>query len=199
MAARAPSRQDRALWREAMRGVKPLAGSALPPEAPAPPAADRIADQARSPATPRERLPVRPPAPLPELALDRTPGLDRRSAERLKRGQLAIEARLDLHGRTQAEAHRALNRFLARAQAEGRRCVLVITGKGLRRPAQPGEPLEEGMAGAAAGDIASGVLKAAVPRWLNEPENRARLLAFTPAQPRDGGGGALYLLLRRER
>jgi len=90
---------------------------------------------------------------------------------------MAIEARLDLHGMTQDEAHRALARFIARAQDDDRRAVLVITGKG-----GPGR---------------EGVLRRAVPRWLAEPPCRARVLAVETAQPRDGGAGALYVLLRR--
>ena len=108
-------------------------------------------------------------------------GIDRASFDRLRRGQLPIEARLDLHGLTQAEAHRELTRFITTSDASGKRLVLVITGKG--------RPGSEGM----------GVLRQAVPRWLNEPGLRGRILALTPAQPRDGGAGALYVLLRRKR
>jgi DNA-nicking Smr family endonuclease len=114
-----------------------------------------------------------------EIPHEPTPGLDRRQALRLKRGQLEIEARLDLHGMTQAEAHRALSGFVARSHAAGKRTLLVVTGKGTR----------EG----------TGVLRAAVPRWLAEPALRDRVLATAPAQPRDGGSGALYILLRRAR
>jgi DNA-nicking Smr family endonuclease len=89
------------------------------------------------------------------------------------------EARLDLHGMTQEEAHRALSHFVARAQEDGLRALLVITGKG----------------GAGRG----GVLREAVPRWLEEPLLRGRVLSVAPAQPKDGGGGALYVLLRRRR
>ena len=164
MTGRHPSREERALWRAAMRDVAPLAsdGATPPPDAPVelPPGPTRT-----------------PPQPGATPAGSRrasAAGLDRRSAERLRRGQLAIEARLDLHGLTQAEAHRALDDFVARAQADGKRCVLVITGK-------------------------SGVLREAVPRWLHETPSRGHLLGFTPARPRDGGAGALYLLLRRRR
>jgi DNA-nicking Smr family endonuclease len=101
---------------------------------------------------------------------------------------MPIEARIDLHGMTQTEAHRALDSFLARAHCDGRRCVLVITGKGLRKPAE-----DEGYGGE------TGILRSAVPRWLNEAPNRARILAFAWAQPNHGGGGALYVLLRRHR
>ncbi len=115
-------------------------------------------------------------APPQPIAVDRFAGIDRANAERLKRGQHRIEARLDLHGFTQEEAHGALLRFIRTARASGRRCVLVITGRGRQ---------------------GGGVLKAAVPRWLDEPEFRPHLLAIAPAQPRDGGAGALYVMLRR--
>lgn len=116
----------------------------------------------------------------PCLAHGQIAGIDRRTAERLKRGRLPVEARLDLHGLTQAEAHRALNAFIVAGCDAGRRCVLVITGKGLQR--------EDG-----------GVLRGKVPLWLNQPPNRGRVLAYDYAQPRDGGTGALYVLLRRKR
>ena len=119
-----------------------------------------------------------PGAPDPLPPLDRFAGIDRATAERLKRGRRPIEARLDLHGMTQAEAHAALSRFIAGSRSAGRRCVLVITGHGR---------------------ISGGILKQSVPRWLNEPGMRRHLLAITPAQPQHGGAGALYLLLRRSK
>jgi len=119
--------------------------------------------------------------PLPPLPpLDRFAGIDRANAERLKRGLHRIEARLDLHGMTQAEAHRALSGFVEASRAAGRRCVLVITGRGL-------------------GQSGPGVLKSSVPRWLEEPELRRQILATAAAQPHHGGPGASYLLLRRHR
>jgi DNA-nicking Smr family endonuclease len=168
---------DRALWQRAMRGVKPLAPRREP--APAPPPAPRA-----EPATltARAALPQRS-APLPALALDRTAGYDRANAERLKRGKHPVEARLDLHGMTQSEAHRALAGFIRVSRAAGKRCVLVITGRGSAKGPNSG----------------GGVLRAAVPRWLDEPEFRPHLLAIAPAQPRDGGTGALYVMLRRTR
>jgi len=101
-------------------------------------------------------------------------GIDRRGAQRLKRGQMPIEGRLDLHGMTQDEAHRALGAFIARSQSAGKRAILVITGK-------------------------SGVLHGAAARWLEEGDNRGRVLAASRAQPQHGGAGALYVLLRRRR
>jgi DNA-nicking Smr family endonuclease len=78
-----------------------------------------------------------------------------------------------------------LGDFIARSARAGLRCVLVITGKGLRR-------LDDERSGSEIG-----ILRNAAPRWLNEAPNRARILAFAAAQPRHGGGGALYVLLRR--
>ncbi|HUH83193.1 MAG TPA: Smr/MutS family protein [Stellaceae bacterium] len=124
-----------------------------------------------SPISPRQTAPrAVPPAP--------GTGIDRRSAQRLRRGDRPIEARLDLHGMTQEEAHRALAGFVARAWSGERRTLLVITGKGGAR---------------------GGVLRAAVPRWLGEAPNAGRVLAIAPAQPKDGGAGAFYVLLRRRR
>lgn len=109
---------------------------------------------------------------------DVSPGIDKRTTMRLRRGQLQIEGKLDLHGMTQKEAHQALGGFIRGARGAQRRMVLVITGKG---------------------GGGQGVLRKAVPRWLNETSLRPLVLAFAQAQPRDGGGGALYVLLRRRR
>lgn len=164
---------DRALWQRAMRGVKPLAPRSDPPPVPAP---TKLSEKRATPSV----TPSPPPmvCPQPQPSLDRFAGIDRANAERLKRGKHPIEARLDLHGMTQDEAHRALAVFIRGARAGGKRCVLVITGRGR------------------AGD---GVLRSAVPRWLDEPEMRPHLLAIATAQPRDGGAGALYVMLRRTR
>jgi DNA-nicking Smr family endonuclease len=160
---------DGALWRQAMSGVRPLAPRpSAPPLKPEPAARHNVANP--SP-------PVHHP-PLPPLTADRPAGLDRANAERLKRGKHRIEARLDLHGMTQSEAHSALLGFIRGARAEGKRCVLIITGRGA---------------------VGAGILRSAVPRWLNEPEFRSHLLAMATAQQRDGGGGALYVMLRRTR
>ena len=109
------------------------------------------------------------------------PGLDRRTKTRLRRGQVSIEARIDLHGLTQPEAHTQLLGFLESAFERGIRSVLVITGKGLR----------------ANGKI--GILRRSVPRWLNQLPARDWIKAFDHAVNRDGGEGALYVLLRRRK
>ncbi len=143
--------------------------------------------------TPVLPVPIQVPEPGPTLAerhqssspdipaaLDQFSGIDRANSERLKRGLHKIEARLDLHGMTQPEAHRELAAFIGASRDAGRRCVLVITGRGL-------------------GPSGPGVLKSSVPRWLAEPELRRHVLAIAPAQPHHGGYGAIYLLLRRHR
>jgi DNA-nicking Smr family endonuclease len=119
--------------------------------------------------------------PVPaELAPNVTAGIDRRTADRFLRGRMEIDATLDLHGMTQSEAHAALDRFLDRAIARAFRCVIVVTGKGGR-------------------DREKGVLRAAVPRWLDQIRHRDQILSFAPAQAKHGGEGAIYILLRRRR
>ena len=114
-----------------------------------------------------------------------TPGLDKRSARRMKRGKMQIDARLDLHGYHQDEAFRILSDFIINAAESKKRCLLVITGKGLhyKKP----------------GNQQVGVLRKMVPIWLNEEPNRSQILSFSHATPSDGGTGALYILLKRRR
>jgi DNA-nicking Smr family endonuclease len=171
--------EDAELWRRVAREIAPLPGRALPEDrgrparnAPEPQLApDRRHPPGTNLAGETPALPRKPPPPLDQFA-----GVDRATAERLRRGRRAIEARLDLHGMTQPEAHRALQGFVSGSRAAGRRCVLVITGHGRS---------------------SGGILKSAVPRWLHEPDLRRDVLAIAPARPQHGGAGALYLLLRR--
>ncbi|MEX1204770.1 MAG: Smr/MutS family protein [Dongiaceae bacterium] len=201
MTKRRVSRTEAELWRAATREARPLAGRAPPPppppaerkKPPPPPPAPRRAAAPPALASP-EASPRRAPSPpLPELERGATVGVDRRQVERLRRGRLPIEARIDLHGMTQEAARRSLDAFIGAAAAAGKRCVLVITGKGVGRGGA-GARLGE-----ASGEARAGVLRENTPRWLNLPPNRARVLAFDHAQPRDGGAGALYVLLRRQR
>ncbi len=185
MAKRPPDPKERELWRAAMRDVKPL--RAHKPAKPKVEHAPSAPAKEPAPAKPTAKKASAPPAPLPpkpkpapELAVGRLADMDKRLAERLRRGQLPIEGKLDLHGLTQEEAHDQLGGFIAVSQKQGRRCILVVTGKGMWR---------EG----------AGILRENVPRWLNERPNRARVLAIAQAQPRDGGTGALYVLLKRLR
>jgi len=111
---------------------------------------------------------------------------DHRAARRIRSGRIEIEARLDLHGFRQHEAHAALRSFLLSAYSRGLRWVLVITGKGgpVRQEKEYWFEPERG------------VLKRNVPRWLAEPELRAVVVSYTTASLSHGGEGALYIQLR---
>ena len=124
-------------------------------------------------------------------ALKGASGVDGKTTERLRRGALEPEARLDLHGMTEAAAHRALPAFLRRCRAQGLRLVLVVTGKGERRKDE-GAPFSLGYDGKP-----RGVLKAAVPRWLNESSLAGVIAGAEQAHRRHGGAGALYVYLRK--
>jgi len=178
---------DIGLWRRAVRDVAPLRRRpdtrphrAVPPRTPSP-APPRTPSPAcgggKGGGKAGEELAVPVHAPPPS-ARGNHPGLDRATAERLRRGRYPVDAVLDLHGLTQETAHRRLSGFIAEARAAGSRCILVVTGQGR---------------------TTGGVLKRAVPRWLDEPHLRHHLLATAPAKPQHGGGGAIYLLLRRSR
>ncbi len=180
------SADEKALWDYVTQSVKRSSadGTPLPHDQHDP-------DDAGEPApTPkktrvRQRLiepPPLPPAPNPvPLSHGTTVGMDRRTAQRLRRGKLDVEATLDLHGHTQAAAHRTLERFLHDGYMAGTRTVLVITGKGDRLGGRPG------------------ILRDTVPRWFNEMPMRQWVAGFSYAAPKDGGDGALYVRLKRRK
>jgi DNA-nicking Smr family endonuclease len=116
-------------------------------------------------------------------------GINGATEERLKKGLLEPQARIDLHGMTQETAHRTLFAFLATAHARGHRLVLVVTGKGNPRKDE----------GASWMQSPHGVLKQMVPRWLNEAGLAALIASTKPAHVRHGGDGALYVYLRKNR
>jgi len=120
---------------------------------------------------------------LPPLAQ-----FDDRQRRRIARNIETIDARIDLHGMRQREAHTALRSFLFASAARGERNVLVITGKGTRAEIERSRDYlaEE-----------RGVLRRLVPQWLDEPEFRAVVLSYTTASVRHGGEGALYVRLRK--
>jgi DNA-nicking Smr family endonuclease len=121
------------------------------------------------------------------MTLDRAhPHMDRRRFDKLRRGRLEPEARIDLHGLTSERAHRALGDFIRSAQARELRLVLVITGKGSPDDS-PHQPRRHG------------ILRHSVPHWLAAPPLAACILQVTAAHPRHGGAGALYVYLRRRR
>jgi DNA-nicking Smr family endonuclease len=165
------SDEDRILWNLVARSARPLRGKALPAGALPPPPAE-------SPASaPAQGVAASAPAPAPKRQ-HVAHVLDRPTLDRLGKGKLPIEGRVDLHGMTQSEAHELLFSFLRRAHAGGVRYVLVITGKG---SSSGGE----------------GVLRRAVPAWLGTPAFRPLVSSYDHAAMKHGGSGALYVRLRR--
>jgi DNA-nicking Smr family endonuclease len=175
------TRDESLLWRQIMKEAQPLPGRDLPEDPDEPPPVPELAPLPKQSDYQRLREVLPPGYNHPPQRLDhgKTAGIDRRTADRMTKGEMVIDGRLDLHGMYQDAAHAALRGFVMASSNMGRRCLLVITGKGNR----------EG----------SGVLRQEVPRWLNEPALRPFVLAFSYAKPQHGGEGALYVLLKRHR
>jgi DNA-nicking Smr family endonuclease len=178
------SEEERTLWGRVTRSIAPLRRRPLliEPAEPAAPAVKRNPfSSARPQGVTRHLAPAAKPLPpaMPQLQ-----PLPRREKQRLARGTVALDARIDLHGRTQSEAHAALLGFLRTAQADGARFVLVITGKGARTRDDWSD---------------RGVLKRQVPQWLRLQEFRSYVVGFEDAHIGHGGEGALYVRLRRAR
>jgi len=139
---------------------------------------------------------ARPLAPLPgsSAAKRSAPGglggLDGRTDERLRRGTIEPDARLDLHGFTEHDAHHALLLFLRTAQQRRHKLVLVVTGKGARLA--PDAPFDMEL-----NYRSRGILKAVVPRWLGEPSFAGLVAGTRAAHRKHGGDGALYVYLRK--
>jgi DNA-nicking Smr family endonuclease len=153
-----PSEEERALFEEAMKDATPLNKRVR--HAPSPAKAIRIQPQ---------QIPARPvftenPAPM----------IRGHAEAHLRRGRLEPDSRLDLHGMTQEAAYRAVVRFLFRAQSEGQRLVLVITGKG-------------------------GVLRGQLALWLGQAELTPVVAGLSEAHIKHGGSGAFYVYLRQTR
>ena len=176
---------DSDLWDEIKQAFVPLK-----------PNTSKAPHHAGIPAKPKE---VRSAGPLttarntaepPELT-----GLDRRTSQKLTRGLVTYEAKLDLHGTTAQKARAQLQSFLMEASARGNRLVLVVTGKGaspyarhtLHGDSHYHVPERQGR------------LRRLVADWFHEPEFRYLVTGFQPAHPRHGGGGAFYVRLRRRR
>lgn len=175
------STEERTLWATVARTAVPLrAEEALPPPAPQPieesPA--MVVPPQQAPAIAAAKLKAPPLAPI-----------ERRTLSRVARGMVGIDGRIDLHGLTQHDAHHRLRGFLAGAQARGAKLVLVITGKGRAEIDHA----------AHFGEVERGVLRRRVPQWLAEPGLRDIVVGFEEAHRSHGGGGALYVRIRRRR
>lgn len=192
--------EERALWAQITDQVTPLDRRArnaamvmAEPKAPSPPRESSALPMPMQPlplprrSAPPVSLTSHSLSPDPFTALEaRPPRMDAKAHAKLKRGKLAPEARLDLHGMTLREAEPVLRAFLLRAVRARMRLVLVITGKGR------GGGMEEGPL-----PVRRGALRHMVPDWLHRPPLSAHVLQITPAHQRHGGQGALYVYLRK--
>ena len=169
--------EEIALWTEVARTVARRRGATLPTPA-NPIGAGRVPAPPPISAAPPAGRPAKPSTP--PLA-----PIERRLKREIARGRATIEAALDLHGLTQAEAHQALRGFLRHSQARGARLVIIVTGKGGALDEAGQWPNERG------------VLKRLTPHWLGEPDLRSVVLGFEEAGRAHGGSGALYVRLRR--
>jgi DNA-nicking Smr family endonuclease len=169
------SSEERVLWTTVTKAIEPL----RVPARLAPDQDHAEATELAKPARPAARPEKAAPSPAPAKPVPPFMPLGRRLKQRVARGKERIDARLDLHGLTQAQAHSALLHFLRNAHARNARLVLVITGKG--------------------GEGERGVLRRHVPQWLGLPEFRSFVIGFEDAHVAHGGAGALYVRLRRPR
>ncbi len=190
------SPEERALWRQVAKTVRPIEPSRLkaveepkPPEASDPPRPARAALKSGASGLPAEWFDGAPARKKPPVPVDR--GTERR----IQRGRVEVEARIDLHGLTQARARADLLAFLTRCRGRGFKTVLVITGKGAAKRAlderrfQPWRPDEPSL---------PGVIRRCLPRWLAEPDFAAVVSGYAGAHRRHGGEGAFYVVLRRD-
>lgn len=163
---------DDALWQEAVKGAKPLSGRKKHTGQPLPKKPLKLRRNSPDFSAPDYRSP-----PDGDIAAA-SHGVDRRTDEKLRRGRMPIDRRIDLHGMTRDEAYAALGSIVTDSYETGARCLLVITGKGR---------------------AGSGVLKACVPEWLRDESMGSIVLRVYPAQPQHGGSGAFYVLVKRKR
>lgn len=170
--------EDEALFRQAVEGARPVTARRLHLRR-APPRAEARFRRQDEAAVMRESLSVSAEAmdlETGEEIIYRQPHVKESVLKNLRRGRFAIKAEIDLHGMTSQEARKELGAFIAECLDQGIQCARVVHGKGLR----------SGHRGP--------VLKASVNRWLRQWDD---VLAFCSAPARDGGTGAIYVLLRR--
>ena len=193
---RALSDEDRDLWARVARTAQPLhtdfarlfdppseeEPAQPPPPRKQPPAGQTLRPQGSAPPPPHDLR-----RPLPDALADAPVTMDKRRFQRMSRGKLHPEARIDLHGMTLAQAHDALVGFILRAQSDGLRLALVITGKGKRGDDDGPVPRRRG------------ALKHDVPQWLRMAPLSGTVLELREAHARHGGSGAYYVYLRRLR
>lgn len=171
---------DQKLWESYMQDIKPLENKKVRN-------VQETIDKKKKPKEPRQET-------TPSVRHDRRKekqvfqAADRRTQEKLRRGQFKIEGRLDLHGKSREQAYDTLQGFIRSSFDGGKKCVLVITGKGGWQNADD-----------LLMDKKQGVLRQSLPSWLSDPVFTPYVLSWQSAKPKDGGDGAFYVLLRRKK
>jgi DNA-nicking Smr family endonuclease len=185
--------EEERLWRAAMKDTVPLQDflQEMPQRKPGLSKSKAQSSGLKSPPKTPPAKPLFRPQRKPEPALHH---LDRRSAQQVRRGQIKIDGKLDLHGMRQVQAHEVLIRYLTSAQSSGKRVVLVVTGKG--QTASSGHPWgrDEDTFASRGG----GVLQSQVPQWLGQAPLRQMIFSVQKAHPHHGGSGALYVFLKKK-
>lgn len=193
MTGRKPRKDELELWKQVAAQTTPLAKRNPAPDPVAP---SKFDEPKRAATAIPPRIIPNPPSPpsrhdlAPPIGhqLDAAPvRMDRKAFQKLKRGKLVPEGKIDLHGMTLDRAHTVLTRFILSSHSAGRRLVLVITGKG--KPGGDNGPIP----------TRQGVLRHHVPGWLEVPPLSQAVLQVTQAHQSHGGGGAYYVYLRRAR
>ena len=178
--------EEKSLWNYAVRDTAPLRPTAVR-GAPDPRSPFMQALQKKSQAGPRSIIPLAGSELRPKMNNKPLSALDRRTSQKLRSGRIPIDATLDLHGFRQAEAHSRLIRFIEQGQRQGFKCVLVITGKGGPGASDPPRGPER----------TRGVLRTALPQWLQTAPLDRYVVKYQAAHIRHGGAGAYYLFLRK--
>ncbi|MDP3533320.1 MAG: Smr/MutS family protein [Alphaproteobacteria bacterium] len=165
------SQEDKELWAKFTQSLNPLEVSTKPP----------LINEEVDISKEDYVQPLLQKKQIRALNVDLPVDIDKRTFERLKKGRLPLEDSFDFHGIGFHDAHYRLIKLIEGWQENGKRCVLIITGKGSRTPKD------------------QKTIRDAFPDWLNDPLLRSKILAYTKAQPKHGGSGAFYLLLRRKK
>jgi len=174
------SDEEKTIWKELVRGVLPLKKSVKPKEILASKAAEKIIVSSNKPkkkiyASASKEMAITPAKSRKDVKQGDYANIDKNTAEKFRKGEAKIDAKLDLHGMTSEKAHSAFVAFIHKQAKLERRNLLVITGKG------------------------SGILRSSLPKWISTPDLQPLILAFDSAKDKHGGAGAYYILLRRKR
>lgn len=178
---------DSDLWAAVTKGIKRLNPERLVKSD----KVEKPKNVKEQPMQPITQSDYKPTSIEPEKTSTKSRDIDKNTLDRLRKGKLAIEGRIDLHGMTQMQAEEALKQFLRASYDADKRCVLVITGKGT--PKNTDEELGFWSR------QTSGVLKQRLPDWLYAHDMSDIVLKHVRAQGKHGGGGAFYVYLRRRR